>query len=55
MRAFGAAHVHDVANLGRVPAISLHVYAPALQTMRRYERIDEALREVWLEHAGVTR
>jgi hypothetical protein len=52
VRTFGDAHVHDVANLGRIPAISLHVYAPALTTMRRYERIDEQLHQVSEEKAG---
>ena len=54
VRTFGAAHLHDVANRGSVPAISLHVYAPALQTMRRYERIDERLRQVSEEKAGAS-
>jgi predicted metal-dependent enzyme (double-stranded beta helix superfamily) len=54
VRTFGSAHVHDVANRGSVPAISLHVYAPALQTMRRYERIDEQLRQVSEEKAGAS-
>jgi predicted metal-dependent enzyme (double-stranded beta helix superfamily) len=52
VRTFGDAHVHDVANVGRIPAISLHVYAPALTTMRRYERVDERLRQVSEETAG---
>lgn len=52
VRTFGTAHVHDVANRGPGPAISLHVYAPALTTMRRYERVDEQLRQVSQERAG---
>lgn len=36
VRAFGPHLVHDVANTGRVPAVSLHVYAPALESMRRF-------------------
>ena len=36
IRAFGPDYVHDVTNTGRVPAVSLHVYAPALDTMRRF-------------------
>jgi mannose-6-phosphate isomerase-like protein (cupin superfamily) len=54
VRTFGAEHLHDVANRGSTPAISLHVYAPALQTMRRYERIDEELRQVAEEKAGTS-
>ena len=38
-RPFGAHHLHRVENTGVVPAISLHVYAPALVSMTRY-RID---------------
>jgi predicted metal-dependent enzyme (double-stranded beta helix superfamily) len=54
VRTFGEAHVHDVANRGRIPAISLHVYAPALTTMRRYERVAEQLRQVSEETAGAS-
>lgn len=36
VRAFGGAHLHDVTNVGREPAVTLHVYAPALSTMRRF-------------------
>jgi predicted metal-dependent enzyme (double-stranded beta helix superfamily) len=34
---FGKAHVHEIVNLGRGPAISVHVYAPRLTTMTYYE------------------
>src|SRR3954466_13919730 len=30
-RAFGARHVHRIVNTGHLPAVSLHVYAPALR------------------------
>jgi quercetin dioxygenase-like cupin family protein len=33
---FDAGHVHDVVNVGSVPAISVHVYAPRLTEMRFY-------------------
>lgn len=36
LRAFGANHVHDVVNVGEVPAISIHLYSPAITTMTRY-------------------
>jgi predicted metal-dependent enzyme (double-stranded beta helix superfamily) len=36
VRSFGPAHIHDVSNAGPAPAISIHVYAPALEVMRRY-------------------
>ena len=35
-RAFGSEVVHDVANAGPEPAVSVHVYSPPLTTMRRY-------------------
>ncbi|HVN51805.1 MAG TPA: cysteine dioxygenase family protein [Acidimicrobiales bacterium] len=34
--AFGADHIHDVRNEGVAPAISLHVYAPSLDSMHFY-------------------
>jgi hypothetical protein len=34
---FGARHVHDVTNESDGPALSLHVYSPALTTMTFYE------------------
>ena len=53
VRTFGEAHVHDVANRGRIPAISLHVYAPALETMRRFVLDDQGqVQVVSLERAG---
>jgi predicted metal-dependent enzyme (double-stranded beta helix superfamily) len=51
-RPFGPAHVHRVRNAGAVPAVSLHVYAPALARMRRYELLDGTLRLAELELAG---
>jgi hypothetical protein len=54
VRTFGDAHVHDVGNRGRIPAISLHVYAPALTTMRRYQLIDQQLRQISEEKAGAS-
>jgi predicted metal-dependent enzyme (double-stranded beta helix superfamily) len=36
IRAFDAGYVHDVANRGPEPAVSLHVYGPALTRMTRY-------------------
>ncbi len=35
-RRFGPHHVHRIVNEGRAPAVSIHVYGPALQTMTRY-------------------
>jgi predicted metal-dependent enzyme (double-stranded beta helix superfamily) len=53
-RAFGPHHVHDVRNTGTVPAVSLHVYAPALETMRRFVLDDEGRAQIVArERAGV--
>src|SRR5256886_4410330 len=35
-RHFGSHHVHRMANAGTVPAVSVHVYSPALTRMTRY-------------------
>jgi mannose-6-phosphate isomerase-like protein (cupin superfamily) len=53
-RAFGPRHVHRITNAGTVPAVSLHVYAPALREMTRY-RIDDGgrLGVAVVEKAGV--
>jgi mannose-6-phosphate isomerase-like protein (cupin superfamily) len=53
VRAFGPRHVHRIVNAGAVPAVSLHVYAPALREMTRY-RIDGGVLSVAVvERAGV--
>jgi predicted metal-dependent enzyme (double-stranded beta helix superfamily) len=36
-RGFGPGHLHDVRNTSAAPAVSVHVYAPPLVTMRRYD------------------
>jgi hypothetical protein len=46
VRAFGPDYVHDVTNTGQVPAVSLHVYAPALDTMRRFVLDDDGRPQV---------
>ncbi|MFC0529468.1 cysteine dioxygenase [Phytohabitans kaempferiae] len=53
-RRFGTHHVHGVANRGEVPAISIHVYAPALRSMTRYRLVDGKLRVAEIERAGVS-
>ncbi|GAA1812557.1 hypothetical protein GCM10009682_37280 [Luedemannella flava] len=53
VREFGAHHIHRVANRGVVPAISVHVYAPALTAMTRY-RLDRGVLVVEsMNRAGV--
>jgi mannose-6-phosphate isomerase-like protein (cupin superfamily) len=39
-RPFGAHHVHRVVNAASRPAVTIHVYGPALRAMTRY-RLDE--------------
>lgn len=39
LRSFGPEHVHQVVNDGDEPAVSIHVYAPSLSSMREY-RLD---------------
>ena len=51
LRSFGARHIHDV-EARRVPAISLHVYAPALAVMTRYTLDDGVLVALAPERAG---
>ena len=37
---FGPGHVHDLANLGSGPALSVHVYSPVLRSMTFFEPRD---------------
>ncbi|HEY5888532.1 MAG TPA: cysteine dioxygenase family protein [Acidimicrobiales bacterium] len=39
-RVMGAAHVHDVVNVGPGPATSIHVYSPPLRSMTFYDPVD---------------
>jgi mannose-6-phosphate isomerase-like protein (cupin superfamily) len=39
-RSFGPRHIHQITNTGVRPAVSLHVYGPALREMTRY-RIED--------------
>ncbi|MEV4492832.1 cysteine dioxygenase family protein [Micromonospora coxensis] len=52
-RRFGARHVHEVANCGDEPAVSVHVYRPALRRMTRYRIVDGRLRVAEVAEAGV--
>lgn len=52
-RRFGAQHIHRITNRSRTPAISIHVYGPALQTMTRYRVTDGGLDVLAVEKAGV--
>ncbi|MEV5694681.1 cysteine dioxygenase [Micromonospora globbae] len=52
-RRFGARHVHLVANRGDAPAVSVHVYRPALRRMTRYDLTGGRLRVAEVAEAGV--
>ena len=53
-RTFPAGHLHDVRNLARTPALSLHVYTPRLTTMSRYRLEGGRLRLTSVEAEGGT-
>ena len=42
-RAFGGSHTHDVVNLGREAAVSVHAYSPTLAQMTHYDLVDGSL------------
>lgn len=52
VRAFGPRHIHEVFNTGTEPAVSIHVYAPALRVMSRYELAGGELVRRSTERAG---
>jgi mannose-6-phosphate isomerase-like protein (cupin superfamily) len=52
-RAFGQRHIHRITNTGAAPAVSLHVYAPALREMTRYHLDQGRLLTAVVEKAGV--
>jgi hypothetical protein len=52
-RRFGSRHIHRIVNRSPRPAISIHVYGPALTTMTRYRITQGALDVVTVEKAGV--
>jgi predicted metal-dependent enzyme (double-stranded beta helix superfamily) len=54
VRRFGSSHVHQIHNRTDAPAVSLHVYSPALTTMTRYSLRPQGLRAVGTDQAGVT-
>ncbi|WP_434740172.1 cysteine dioxygenase [Micromonospora sp. SH-82] len=52
-RRFGPRHVHVVTNRDDRPAVSVHVYRPALHRMTRYHLVDGRLRIAEVTEAGV--
>ena len=53
VRYFGAHYVHQVSNLSVEPAVSVHVYAPALRWMNTYRVERGVLVRIGTERAGV--
>lgn len=52
-RRFGSRHIHRITNRASRPAISIHVYGPALTSMTRYRVGARGLEVTALEQAGV--
>jgi hypothetical protein len=52
-RWFGSHHIHQIINDGDRPAVSVHVYGPALKTMTRYQLDGDRLRIASIDRAGV--
>lgn len=52
-RRFGPRHVHAVTNRGHGPAVSVHVYRPALRSMTRYRLVSGRLLAAEVTEAGV--
>ncbi|WP_431931334.1 cysteine dioxygenase [Micromonospora sp. RP3T] len=52
-RRFGARHVHQVTNRCAEPAVSVHVYRPALRRMTRYHLDAGRVRVAEVAEAGV--
>ncbi len=52
-RRFGSRHIHRITNRSGRPAISIHVYGPALTTMTRYRIHPEGLDVLAVERSGV--
>ena len=53
VRPFGGRHIHKVTNNALTPAVSLHVYSPALQEMNQYTEHGEQLVLVNSSKVGV--
>jgi len=52
-RRFGSRHIHRITNRSSRPAVSIHVYGPALSTMTRYRIGSDGLQVLTVEKAGV--
>ncbi|HEX9999643.1 MAG TPA: cysteine dioxygenase family protein [Actinoplanes sp.] len=51
-RRFGTRHIHRITNRSSRPAVSIHVYGPALSTMTKYRIGIEGLEVLSVERAG---
>ncbi len=51
-RSFGSRHIHQITNHGPQPAVSLHVYGPALREMTRYRLDGTRLQVAATDRAG---
>ena len=51
-RLFGRHHIHQITNAGTEPAVSLHVYRPALREMTRYQIAGGQLVVTAVDEAG---
>ncbi|MEV6306175.1 cysteine dioxygenase family protein [Actinoplanes sp. NPDC051861] len=51
-RRFGSHHIHRIVNRSADPAISIHVYGPALTSMTKYRIEPGGLRVLTVERAG---
>ena len=51
-RRFGTRHIHRITNRSSRPAVSIHVYGPALSTMTRYRIGFQGLEVLTVEKAG---
>jgi hypothetical protein len=51
-RAFDAAHIHQITNTATRPAVSVHVYGPALHEMHRYRLHGGQLQRIAVDRAG---
>jgi hypothetical protein len=52
-RRFGSRHIHRITNRSDRPAVSVHVYGPALTSMTRYRIGQHGLDVLAVEKAGV--
>jgi predicted metal-dependent enzyme (double-stranded beta helix superfamily) len=51
-RGFGPHHVHRILNNGHTPAVSVHLYGPALRSMTRYQIKENQLHVSSVDRAG---